>query len=373
MKGSQLPRGALGAIVHGVLLVAMLLFAYQTWTRDTTPKQTTGTVVLWNEKLGDLEAIVYTTPERSTRLEKRPGYFWALDSKHTKKAKPRPEPAEPLDPDAPPPEPDFETVTTTREYPVGEDLEKKLPAFASMRAVRDLGKLTEDQQADYKIIDRENPDRPRPTLAVVFAGRTRTFILGDKVLGGADRYALDVDRGHGYVLAGTLLTELEGGEHSIRPKRVIPLGDDVAQIRIDAGERSKTVSRITVPDDGGKQIKTWGDPGTKQADQTTANFLTKIETTLTPQQYEPTLDPATLTPLLTVTYQGGKGATLGTLTLYKREKTEEPPPAPEGAEPPPPPAPVTEYFVVTERTRVPALVNRAAGDQVEQNIATIFE
>ena len=81
----------------------------------------------------------------------------------------------------------------------------------------------------------------------------------------------------------------------------------------------------------------------------------KIASQLTPSKFEPALDPATLTKLVTVTYKDGKGKVLGTLDVYKQ------------------PAAPNDYFVVSERTRVPAQVSKTAGDQVEQNIATVFQ
>ncbi|HTJ42301.1 MAG TPA: hypothetical protein VL463_09425, partial [Kofleriaceae bacterium] len=37
-----------------------------------------------------------------------------------------------------------------------------------------------------------------------------------------------------------------------------------------------------------------------------------------------------------------------------------------------PPAPVMEYYIVTETTRVPAQVAKASAERVEQDVPTIF-
>jgi hypothetical protein len=347
-----------GAIVHAVLLVAMLLFAYQTWTRDTSVKETTGKVVLWNDKAAELQAIVHETGDRTIKIERKgegtSSYFWGTDTKVTKKPK-KQEPPPPLAdggvPPAPetPPEPEFETTTTVREFPVGEAVAPLITGFSSMRAIRDLGVLTEDQKAEYELAESEK------TITIVFAGGPKSLVLGDKVLGGKDRYVMDVDSGHGYVIAGLLVEPLEGGERALKPKSVIPTGDDVVAIEITAGDKSKTVSRITATDEAGKKLETWGDAQTQKPDQTTANFLQKISSQLNPTKFEPALDPATMTKLVTVTYKDSKGKVLGTLDLYKQ-----------AGEP-------GEYFVVSERTRVPGQVSKTTGDQVEQNIATVFQ
>jgi hypothetical protein len=358
-----------GAIVHGVLLVAMLLFAYQTWTRDKSVKPTTGNVVLWNESATALTAIIHDSGDRTIKIENKGDGFWGTDTKVTKKPKPKTPPpsADGGVPAAEPPAPD-ETVTTVREFPVGEAITPLVTGFSSMRAIRDLGALGDEQKKEYELAEATK------TVSVVFGDKTHTLVLGDKVLGGRDRYVLDVDSGRGYVIAASLLEPLEGGERSLQPKSVIPTGDDVVAIDIKAGDKQKSVARISVADDNGKQVKTWGDAQAKKADQTTANFLTKIETALKPTKYDAALDVKAMTSLVTVTYKDARGKVLGTLDLYKQEKPAPTPPAPpEGQPAPPPPAPIVEYYVVTERTRVPAQVSKASGDQVEQNIATIFQ
>ncbi len=385
-----------GAIIHGVLLVLMLGFAYQTWTRDTSVKPSTGSVVLWNEKVGDIESIVLETPDRTARIERRgdgaASYFWGTDIKVTKKAKPKAKPqadagvAAATDggvapvaavtadggvapaADAGVPEIEYETSSTTREFPVGEVSLTLLPGWSSMRAIESLGVISDDDKAAYKL------DEADKTLTVVYKSGTRSFILGGKAFGGKSRYVLEVETGKGYILDGSLIAPLEEGESGLRPKQIIPVSDNVASIEISAGDKTKKVSRITVVDEAGKSVKTWGDLATKKADQTAANFLTKIETSFKPTKFEPALDVKTLTELVTVTYRDAKGATLSTLHLYKREAPPEAPPPNDAAPVPPvPPGPTTEYFVVTDATRVPAVVAKTAGDQVEQNVATVFE
>lgn len=347
-----------GAIVHAVLLVAMLLFAYQTWTRDTSVKQNTGKVVVWNEKSADLQAIVHETEDRTVKIERKgegaTSYFWGIDTKVTKKAKKKDPPPPLADGGVPPapvtPEPpEMETVTTVREFPVGEAVTPLVTGYTAMRAIRDLGVLSDEQKAEYELLEAEK------TISVVFASGSRSLVLGDKVLGGKDRYVMEVDSGRGYVIAGSLIEPFEGGERALTPKSVIPTGDDVATIEIAAGDKVKKVSRITATDEAGKQHKTWGDASTQKADQTTANFLEKIETQLKPSKYDAALDPATMTKLVTVTYRDGKSKVLGTLDVYKQAGD------------------AAEYFIVSERTRVPGQVSKTAGDQVEQNIATVFQ
>ena len=117
--------------------------------------------------------------------------------------------------------------------------------------------------------------------------------------------------------------------------------------------KSKTVSRITTKGgaDGTQQMKTWGDAATGKADQTAANFVDNANN-LKPQEYAANVKVADLTPVLKLTYKEAQGALLGTLTLYKREKAGELAPGQE-LDPANPPKGDTEYYIVTEKTRVP--------------------
>lgn len=362
-----------GAVVHGVLLVAMLLLAYQSWTRDKTVKKSTGSVVLWDHKPADLQSVVYTTPERTVKIERKDGYFWGTDTKVSKKPKPKPPAADagvpatdggvppaPA-PDAGVPEaPEMEEVTTVREFPVGETADELVAGYSAMRALTNLGVLDDDQKAEYKFDDAN-------TLAVVFADKTHTFVVGDKVYMGKDRYLLDVETGTGYVVAAALVEKIVEGESGLKPKAIIPTDDTVATIEIAAGEKSKTVSRITAEDANGKKVETWGDKATSKADQTTRNFIDKIASALKPSKFDAALDVSKLTSLVTVIYRDARGGELGKLALYKQD---HPPPPPPGG---PPQQPGPDYWVVTTRTRVPALVPKTAGDQIEQQVAGIFE
>ena len=159
------------------------------------------------------------------------------------------------------------------------------------------------------------------------------------------------------------------------------------------------------PPNADELIETWGQGAT--ADTVVANFLDKLEK-LRPTSYDAKLDVASLELVVAATYKDGKGAQLGTIKLYRRTT-----PAPADATPPTPPAdptkpvtpaapadptkPVTpaapadptapatpdqppaakpadkvEYFLWTERTRVPGLLTTMAAERVEQDVPTLF-
>jgi hypothetical protein len=143
----------------------------------------------------------------------------------------------------------------------------------------------------------------------------------------------------------------------------------VESVTIEAGGKTKTTTRVQTGVDG-QQVKTWGDPGTKKADQTIANFVDNTNN-LRPTEYLPELKVAELTPVLKLTYKDAAGGVLGTLVLYKHEKSGELAPGAD-LDPANPPKGETEYLIVTEKTRVPAMVRRDTAQRTEQDIVTVF-
>jgi hypothetical protein len=369
----------------------MLVYGYTTWTREDTMEPTTGTVVVWNRAIGEIQAIQFQSPRKSVKIERRgegaSAYWWGVEARTDKRAKAKPNPAI-VPPDAgvaappaagadggvpgdagaaAPPQPppvEEEIITTVSEFPIGPAGEDLIKSVASMRAVRALNGLTEDQKKEYGL---EIGDT---SFAVVFKNGTKTFIIGNKVSGGKERYALDPDSNIGYVVSGSFIEPMESVSQL---KPTDPKGFDPAElatVEIKAGGKTRTAERVTKSDEKGAQTKTWADATTKKADQTMANFIDNVDR-LRPSQFEPALKVADLKPVVELTYKDGRGRKLATLSLYKREKPGELP-AGEPVDPTKPPPTLTEFFVVTEKTRVPGQVPKSASERIEQDIATLL-
>jgi hypothetical protein len=174
------------------------------------------------------------------------------------------------------------------------------------------------------------------------------------------------------VFSRDMLSGLEVGESSLH--LTDPRGFDAAKIQsvtINAGDKSRTAIRVTTKGQGeGQEVKTWGEPDTKKANQTVANFIDNAGN-LRPVEYASNLKVSDMKPVLKLTYKEERGATLGTLTLYKYEKPGELPP---GAtlDPANPPKPETQYYIMTEKTRVPALVRKDTAARAESDLDTVF-
>ena len=252
-----------GVIVHGALLGVMLIYGYRTWTKSEAIKPTTGEVVMWTRGEADLKTIELTSDTKTVRIERRgtgaDAYWWGTDSRQTKKPKP-PEvpppapfdpttpvdPTKPVDPAAPvdPAKaavPEMITETVTTEFPVGPEGEKLIKQYARMRALKGIGVPSDEFKKDYGLTESKT------SLAVIFTDGAKTFVVGSKVPGGSDRYLQDLDSSKVFVVLSTMVSQLEGGEASLRPTDLRPFDPKTAaQIEIAAAGKTKSVARIKV-------------------------------------------------------------------------------------------------------------------------------
>ncbi len=232
-----------------------------------------------------------------------------------------------------------------------------IKAVIAARALRDLGTVTDENKKDYKLTDAKQ------TLTITFKDGAHTFLIGGSVYGDSNRYVIDQATQKAYVLSKDLISGLEIGESNLH--LVDPRGFDATKIeavKIEAGDKVKNAARLQTGVEG-QQVKTWGDADTGKADQTLANFIDNVNN-LKPTEYQPATKVADLTSVLKLTYRDDRGNTLGSLALYKHDK----PPAADK----PDAKPETEYFVVTEKTRVPGLVRKDTAARAENDIATVF-
>jgi hypothetical protein len=374
----------------------MLVYGYRTWTRDKTVQPNVGSVVLWDKADSDIKSIEYKSDKKITKLENRGDYWWGTDTTIELRPKKKEDPANAgsgagsagsaagsaaagsaagsgsgagSGSAAKKPEPvEMEEVgRKTHEFPLGEPGDKLVKNYAAARALRDLGAPNDASKKDYKL------DDAKTTVSVTFKdGSTHEFLVGGSVYGGSDKYVLDQKANKAYVFSRDMLSGLEVGESSLH--LTDPRGFDgatIASVTIKAGDKSRTAIRVTTKGQGeGQEVKTWGEPDTKKANQTVANFIDNANN-LRPVEYASNLKVSDMKPVLSLTYKEDRGATLGTLTLYKYEKPGELPP---GAtlDPANPPKPDTQYYIMTEKTRVPALVRKDTAARAEGDIETVF-
>lgn len=316
-----------GPIIHGVLLVAALLFAYQTWTREEKVEPTTGKVVLWSVPAASITEATYhidAEEERTVRIERRSdehgSYLWGWETRAVIETTKRKDAAATVNEAGATIRPvDTAKVSNTREFAVGKKGAESIEKLAEMRALRDLGVVTEEQKARYDL--QEGAEK----ITMVHAGGSRSLILGGQVFGGADRYALDPDSGRAYVLSNELISDLIAGETTLR---LLVLHryeqEDVKKSMVEVGDQKRTLVRIQVPDEAGNKHESWAEADKPdKPDQTMANFLQSVDR-LRPAIYESERTPEEMKRVVRVEYQGAGGGPLGWVELYERPPQQAP-------------------------------------------------
>jgi hypothetical protein len=387
-------------LIHGVLLVAALGFAYQTWTREKKVEPKTGKVEVWSTPTSKVTAIIYQTKDRDVRLDRKTAeggaYLWGTETRTTR-VRPPSKPGEA-------PKPEETTTTTSREFPADERADEALEGLAELRALRDLGELTEEDKKKYELIESTD------SITVYYEGGQHSIILGGRVYGGADRYIIDTATNRGYAIAGKIISPLHGGESGMNLRKLHTFKDDdvgkVALTGDSLGGKQLSLLRREVEGETGKK-KGWADERTPdKLDQTLANVLDRIGEKVRPTQYDEEAaitKVAPLTRVLTARYTDKAGKELGFFELYKVvEPAAEPAPVPEEAPPatpdgakkdekdakpadpaaeatPPaattpkgPPEPTITFYVRTERTHTYGKIGKAMGELVEKDLQQVF-
>jgi hypothetical protein len=342
-------------LVHGGLFVLALGWAYQTWTRDKTTTVERSQLTVWGGSPDDIVKLSMVSEGKDVKVERRPGdrgsYLWGVVTRTPPAPKPIPK-ATPdggvealSSPEATPPPP-----PQVREFPVGEDGTKLFAKLAPLRAVRDLGLYDEKLAADYGLAEAKD------TVTIELKSGPRKLVVGGKVYGGNDRYVMDPDTKHVYVLAGDVLQSLETADSSLRERKLHGFkAEDVTRalvvIKGTAKERTLVRGKAAAP----AAPATWADVATPdKPDQTLANFMDRVDK-LSAMEFATQLGEAELTSVVSVEYQGKNGA-LGHLELFKKAAQAD------GK---------FDYYVKTELTRVLAKVPAGSAERVEQDLATL--
>jgi hypothetical protein len=392
-----------GPVVYGVLLIAALSFAYQTWTREEEVAPLTGDVVVWSMRPESIQAITFEAETRSIRVERRSDaqgpYLWGSDTRRVQQYR-----RVKKDDDASPTDPPRPTIreSSTRQFMLSEKGDTLFENLAELRALRALGKIDEDKRQLYGLHEKTE------TVSVIYDGGTRSLVVGDKIYSGSDRYALDPSTGEAYVIAQSVVRDLSNGEAGLRLTKTHAFQDqEVGKVVVEVNGQKRTLLSITARDAQGRESRTWADAqAPDKPDQTMSNFLNNIDA-LRPVSFVSDIDVSGLQVVMRVEYQTRVGAPLGWLELYRQPVAagdapgvaagDAPGVAPAGGaaapgqpagQPAGPGAPGQPaapgqttgpkqsrqpmYFMRTELARVLAAVSRNAATRITEDIDQIF-
>jgi hypothetical protein len=345
-------------LVHGAVLAVAVLGAGYFWTRD---KDTAGSVVadvtVWGGKPADVQKIVFESKARTTRIESRKDEVgrW-FEGTVSKQAPPPPAPKPKPKPDAGPDGSDGEAseapVEAVKPPTVVQVIsvkaaEKIAEAVAPLKAVREIGRVPGDLEADFGLAE------PEGTLTLTIGGNERKLVVGAAAPGGADRYVRNAATELVYAVRGDFLRDLMSGETVLNERDLHGFEDEeIKSVRILSGGKSREILRS-----GAASAAVWSDPATpEKPEETVSNWMAKVAR-LRPTEYVDALPgPAEANLLLRLEYVGKKGD-LGFLEVYRFGGAEEK---------------KSDWFIRTERTRKFAKVFGATAEQVEQDLEALL-
>jgi hypothetical protein len=318
---------------HAVLLVAALAFAYQTWTRGDGPPPAPESVLLWSADPDDVLGVVYEGPNVRTVFEPREDeagpYVWVTATFRRSGADGAPA---------------GDSVVAF----VGDaQADALVAALAAPRAVRDLGLVDSEQKSELGLDDSEE------RLTVDLDGESHALQIGGVVYASGDRYVEMVEDGRIYVITARDINGLQNGSSILVERRVVHASPErLAEVTLRTGTRTRTMRKAPGTPDA---PPAWTSPDAPdRVDESFGTFLERLER-LSINRYVPGLDPASLRELAQVEYLDDEGELLQRLTLLR---------SPDGTD--------AEYYVLSDRTRVPAQVFRDGAAPLDEDLAQLF-
>ncbi|MDD9966702.1 MAG: DUF4340 domain-containing protein, partial [Myxococcales bacterium] len=252
-------------VVHAVLALVGLVSAYLTWTREEEPEANLGEVTVADCELGKLESVTIETPRYVNTVLPRgeaggegPDAFWISHQRKPKEEK-RPEPAGDagLSQDAgvgdggtpsgqasaevsaqasshskPPmlPEPEV--------FAPNEKFAKYLKDIARLRAHRSIGKLEAEREAEFGF------DEVDTFFSLTCGGAEFAFEVGGRTYGTGKRYVRRKDTGEVYLLAGSLVQDLQSARYKFRQTSLHRFAfEDVETAEVRALEKQRKLVR----------------------------------------------------------------------------------------------------------------------------------
>jgi len=232
----------------------------------------------------------------------------------------------------------------TSSYPLGMAGAEVVRGLATLRVVRDLGTIPEARREEYGL------DEAHARVDVSSSGERRTLELGDSVFRSSDRYALDPETGRVYVIPSDLVEPLRVGSGALRERvlHTFPMSE-VHQVRVEGPGGSRVMDRAVGAEGSADR---WVEPGAPdRADLTFANFMERAGQ-LAIADFEEVPESG-LERVLRLDYLDADGETLGFVELTR------------AAEP-------GTWFVLSERTGIPARAVTLLAERVAQDAAEIF-
>jgi hypothetical protein len=329
---------------HFVALVVAAALALSMWSRDekAIKAEESQKVEIWGGTPAELERIRFESPTRTVTLDVRKDavgrfYVTEVDKEETKSPHGQP------DAGAPTSEPPKRSTTRFIGVKDANEIAEKVAPFM---AIRQIGPLGAGRAEEFGF------DKPEGTLKVKLRGAEHALVIGSATPGGQERYAKLERTGVVYAVPADVVQSMLGAESRLLERDLHGFQDaDVTKVRIARAGKTREV--VPMPQKKGA----WADAvSPTKLDETIGNWLTKVSRLHVMEYVEN--PPSPLKPenaLVRLDYLAGNKP-LGFLELYKLPGEKS-----------------NDYYVRTENSRWFVKVLTAAGEQVDQDAASVVK
>lgn len=203
-----------------------------------------------------------------------------------------------------------EPTTETNSFVGVKEATELLETVATLRAVRSLGKASDDRLREFGLIESETAE-----LTLEIAGKTRSFTLGGRTPGGGDVYAQDKQSGDVYVLPGDVANDVELAHSRLMERELLTAPEDkeVAKVVVSHGDKSRAIVHSS------EYPSFWTDESAPQEkNETLTNWMKKFERLRATEYVEG--EPENLELLAVAKFSAPKGEDLGSIELAKQTR-----------------------------------------------------
>lgn len=198
-----------GLMIHLVLAVGGLIWAYQAWTGDGEAVSEDAVTMLSCDE-GALESVVYATEAREVHVSRRSGEGeprWWITSEQR-----------------------MESGDVERREFLGsiESMQAWTERLTPLMATRDLGPVDDETAEELEL--GEEPD----TLTIQCGSRTHEFQVGGSAFGSGSRYFRDGAEGRVYLVEAALMRDLNSPNNLMQRELVDVEYPEVATLEVDA-------------------------------------------------------------------------------------------------------------------------------------------
>jgi hypothetical protein len=311
--------------LFSALLIALLVGAYLSWTKEDAPTEEIATTILdlKKEQIDGLTLYAKTqTVSVSFREAGGQRYPWFEIQSKTKK----------------------------RVFVGNNVFDEHLGKLAPFQAARSLGRNLSAEE-----LKQTELDKPSKKLLLAYSGKKKTFEIGGRTSGSRDHYVRAQGDDEVFLVESKTIADIEFPEGRFMQRQLrVEKMEEVEKVVISSAIGTKTglhKNRLSSKD------AFWADesaPDTKS--ETLENYIDKLDKLAVTEYLESEDAIKDAAPVLEVTWYGENDKVFGTTKMVKKGEDK-----------------TAEYFATSPATRTPVKLSKFTSEQLEKDLKTLME